>query len=198
MKVLVISSMDYDTIISVEINESFLYHLHTGIQTIHDLKAKLEGYPTLNIEDSGFMRFSTYKLGKAFSRELEARNSKLPEDGIEYLLVDQTEDIVFTEEQKNYDEWKVIEYPSDYYDNPVYENYFKNLERVYTRYENCKIIIEDGCFFIELHDMAVSLGHILGCEIKYSDFEKEIKGELNLNYKPVEKKPFLSKYRVKE
>lgn len=198
MKALVISSMDYDTIISVEINESFLYHLHTGIQTIQDLKTKMEGYPILNIENSGFMSFTTYKLGKVFSRELEAGNITLPQDGIEYLLVDQTDEIVFTEEQKKHYEWKVIEYPYDYYDNPIYENYFKNLERVYTRFENCKIIIEDGSFFIELHDMAVSLGHILGCEIKYSDFEKEIKGELNLNYKPIEKKPLLSKYRVKE
>lgn len=158
----------------------------------------MEGYPTLNIEDSGFMRFSTYKLGKVFSRELEAGNCELPADGMEYLLVEQTEDIVFTDEQKVFNEWKVIEYPSDYYDDPIYENYFKNMERVHTRYENCKIIIEEGYFFIELHDMAVSLGHILGCEIKYPDFEKEVEGELNLNYKPIKKKTLLSKYIVKE
>jgi hypothetical protein len=198
MKALVIGTMDNDFIISVEINESFLYHVHTGIQTRHDLKTKMEGYPTLNIDLTDFMTFSTYKLGKVFSRELEAGNITLPQDGIEYLLVAPNEEIVFTEEQKKYYEWKIIEYSSDYYDNPVYDNYFKNLERAYTRHKNCKIIIEDGCFLIELHDVVVSLGTILSCEIKYSDFEKEIKGELNLNYKPIEKKPLFSKYRVKE
>jgi hypothetical protein len=196
MKVLIIGDMDNETIISFEISESFLYHLHTGVQSIKDLRTKLEGYTILNIEASEFISFSTYKLGKVFSRELERGNIELPEDGIEYLLVDQNEDILFTEEQKIYFNWKVIEFPSDYYDNPLYENYFKNLEKVYTKYENCRIIIENGCFFIELHDMVPSAGHILSNEINYADFEKEIIENLNLNYKPIkEKSAPLSKYR---
>ncbi|SDG82075.1 hypothetical protein SAMN04488062_102262 [Flavobacterium omnivorum] len=195
MKALIISGMDNETIISVEINESFLYHLHIGIQNTNELKTKMEGYPILNIENSGFIRYSTYKLRKVFSQELEEGNTKLPEDGIEYLLVDQNENIVFTEDQNIFLNWKVIEYSFDYYDDPIYDKYFKNLEQVETTFENCRIIIEDGSFFINLYDMPAFIDDLLGNEINYTDFEKEIKEEINLNYKPIKKKYF---YQNKE
>ncbi|MCC9063623.1 hypothetical protein [Flavobacterium piscisymbiosum] len=181
MKALLLRELNEKTLISIELNEFFLYHLNTGIQAVKDLKPKLKASPKLSIPISDYVDFTIYALGNVFSRELENGNITVPRMGIEYLLLKENseENIVFSKEQKQQYDWLTIEYSDDYYDNTVHNNYFKNLKKVNTNLPYCEVIIYETSFQITVFD-PIGIRKLISEEIDYSIFESEVKNDLDL------------------
>lgn len=181
MKALLLRDLNENSLISIEINEFFLYHLSIGIQTVKDLKLKLKAFPKLSIPLIDHIDLATYALGNVFLREIQNGNTTVPKFGIEYLLLEenQQEGVVFTEEQKQQYDWLVIEYSDDYYNNSVRNEYFKNLKKTFTNLPYCELIIYDTSFQITVFD-PIGSRRLISDEIDYSKFESAVKNDLDL------------------
>ena len=186
IKLLVVRGMTENILLTVEINDSFIYNLKYGIQAMAEFGPKLEtDFAHLSISLESITKITVYKLKSGFLKKCEAGKIEFPRAGIEYLLLDkEDENYALSSKQKQNLNATIVSYNDDYYDQSEFLALFGNLEVYDFPDLNNNLTVYNGQFSIKCWSLDEQF---FTEEVNYDYFLKETESGYDSAYKPAER-----------
>ena len=181
-KVLLVRGMTEEIMISISIDESFLYHLEKGIQAMKALSLH-EGFSHSNLSTGleSLTSVQAYKLKK----EHWGEGLQYSKYDLKYLLLDNYNKEYIVHDGENVSlNYKVVEYNDDYYDQREYDELFESFEDYKLKQATKSLLIYDGYFSFHFWDID---SNFFSEHIPYDVFAKQTENDFNSDYRPPEK-----------